>query len=575
MKYLMHYMMIFALGAILFVPLLGQVHLIDPNEVKVAESAREMLETGDYSRVTINYQPYWENPPLFVWLQALSMQVFGVNEFAARFPNAIVGIFTLLVIFSIGVRFFDTRFGWLWVLAYIGTLLPHFYLKSGIPDPLFNLFIFLGIYYFMLLTRAGNYRRGSKSHSSILAGIFIGLAILTKGPLALLLALLCLAVYWLVERFYPIMKFKHLFIFLVFACLIAFSWFGYETIQQGPLFLQEFFSYHIQHLKTSGAGKEGPVFYHLMVLLIGCFPASILILSTFRTQIADAFEQRHLKQWMIILLIVVLVVFSIMRTKMVHYSSLAYFPLTFLAAYYMYEMLFRNRLKWRKYHNFLLLFIGSLVAASLIAVPLLGNNTHFLLQYTSDPNLRAALRANINWAGWESIAGIFFAIIIFLSVYRLNNERTTTNGFAILFAGTAITIQVIIYFYVPKIEGYRQGGLTRFYKTLQDKNVYVETLGYESYGHLFYTDLGPEINENRLLLNYIDEKREQEKHGQRWPVSKEFNELKREWLLSGNIDKPVIFVSELSRAQEYQEAYNLRNHGTIDRFVVFSRIPGK
>ena len=75
------------------------------------------------------------------------MSLFGVNEFAARFPNAIVGIVTLLVLFTIGSKERDTRFGWMWVFMYVGSLLPHFYFKSGIIDPVFNLFIFLGVYY--------------------------------------------------------------------------------------------------------------------------------------------------------------------------------------------------------------------------------------------------------------------------------------------------------------------------------------------------------------------------------------------------------------------------------------------
>jgi len=82
-----------------FVPFLGTVHLFDWDEINFAESAREMLVTGNYTRVQINFEPFWEKPPLFIWLQALSMHLFGVNEFAARLPNALCGTITLLVLF--------------------------------------------------------------------------------------------------------------------------------------------------------------------------------------------------------------------------------------------------------------------------------------------------------------------------------------------------------------------------------------------------------------------------------------------------------------------------------------------
>jgi len=61
-----------------------------------AEAAREMLVTGDYRRVQIGFQPFAEKPPLFMWIQALSMRIFGVGEFAARLPNALVGIIALV-----------------------------------------------------------------------------------------------------------------------------------------------------------------------------------------------------------------------------------------------------------------------------------------------------------------------------------------------------------------------------------------------------------------------------------------------------------------------------------------------
>ena len=125
-------------AALLFIPFLGGVHLFDWDEINFAESAREMLVTGDYLTVQINFQPFWEKPPLFIWMQVISMKIFGINEFAARFPNAICGIVTLLIIFNIGRKIRNNLFGLLWVMAYAGSVLPFFYFKSGIIDPWFN-----------------------------------------------------------------------------------------------------------------------------------------------------------------------------------------------------------------------------------------------------------------------------------------------------------------------------------------------------------------------------------------------------------------------------------------------------
>ena len=73
----------------LFVPFIGNCNLFDWDEVNFAECAREMLVTGNYAQVQIAFKPFWEKPPLFIWMQAGRMNLFGINEFSARFPNAI------------------------------------------------------------------------------------------------------------------------------------------------------------------------------------------------------------------------------------------------------------------------------------------------------------------------------------------------------------------------------------------------------------------------------------------------------------------------------------------------------
>ena len=131
-------LLLFGLGCFFFFPFLGRVHLFDWDEINFAESAREMLVTGNYTRVQINFKPFWEKPPLFFWLQATAMQVFGVGEYAARFPNAVMGVVTLLTLFFIGRKLYDAQFGLLWALGYLGSITPHFYFKTAIIDPTFN-----------------------------------------------------------------------------------------------------------------------------------------------------------------------------------------------------------------------------------------------------------------------------------------------------------------------------------------------------------------------------------------------------------------------------------------------------
>jgi 4-amino-4-deoxy-L-arabinose transferase-like glycosyltransferase len=195
-----------ALGALFFIPFLGGVHLFDWDEINFAEISREMMLMEEYTRIYINFQPFWEKPPLFFWNQAAAMYFFGVNEFSARLPNALIGIATLVLLFNIGKQLYSTRFGIIWAGVYFGSILPFLYFKSGIIDPYFNFFIFLGIYLFILFYwKKDKFEHIQLKRSSLTylfaAGFFIGVGILTKGQVAYLIACLTFFVYWVYQRF--------------------------------------------------------------------------------------------------------------------------------------------------------------------------------------------------------------------------------------------------------------------------------------------------------------------------------------------------------------------------------------
>ena len=182
------------ISALLFIPFIGNMPLFDWDEINFAECAREMLVTNNYSNVQLYYQPFWEKPPLFIWFQAISMNVFGINEFAARFPNAVCGIVTLLVLYFTGKKLNDNKFGLVWAFVYAATLLPQVFFKSGIIDPWFNLFIYIAVYYLILHTNNPVGKFAYKT--AILSGVFLGFALLTKGPAALIIVGLTLVLFF-------------------------------------------------------------------------------------------------------------------------------------------------------------------------------------------------------------------------------------------------------------------------------------------------------------------------------------------------------------------------------------------
>lgn len=255
------------IGALVYIPFLGASHLFDWDEINFAESAREMLVSGDYLSVQINFQPFWEKPPLFMWLQVISFQIFGTftdsawtsMEFAARFPNAMIGIITLLVVYRLGTKHVSERMGHLWAFSYLAAITPHVYASSGIIDPLFNLFIFLGIYQISQF-----FAESSSLKSAMWAGIYIGLGMLTKGPVALLLWGLTIFVFGLMHRIEVVANFKRLFTGVLLAAILAtslfVSWYALIVWHFGWGILVDFFAYQIRLLTTGDAGHGQPFY---------------------------------------------------------------------------------------------------------------------------------------------------------------------------------------------------------------------------------------------------------------------------------------------------------------------------
>ena len=78
---------------------LGVPGLMDPDEGRYAEIAREMLATGDFITPNLNFLPYLEKPPLVYWLTAFSLSVGGLNEWAARFIPAVSALGGVMAVY--------------------------------------------------------------------------------------------------------------------------------------------------------------------------------------------------------------------------------------------------------------------------------------------------------------------------------------------------------------------------------------------------------------------------------------------------------------------------------------------
>jgi len=527
-------------GVLLFLPFLGAVHLFDWDEINFAESAREMLVTGNFAQVQINYKPFIEKPPLFFWLQALSMKAFGINEFASRLPNALIGIITLLIVFNFAKTHFGKKTAYLWVLFITGSFTPHLYYKSGIIDPLYNLFIFLSTVQLFLYIIHNN-----KIKHALLTGLFLGLAIITKGPVAIIILLLVFIVFWVQQKFKPFFKWPHLFMCMAITILTSATWFGLETVKNGPLFIIEFINYQIDLFINPVAGHGQPFWYHPLVLLFGAFPASVLAIPMLvkRPLLLSENRQKFIL-FNQILFWVTLVLFSLVKTKIVHYSSLCYLPITFLAAYNI-NYLFSNNKNIKTWQILLLMFIGLLVGVLFCAITLVDVFKENFIYLIDDEFAKGNLTINGNWSNFEIFIGMFFIAVVLVTIVKLFRQKMI-NAVILLLLHISIIIPVFLRIIVPHIEAYSQRSAIDFYRSLELKDCYVESIGFKSYAQYFYKKVLPQTNP--MYAN-------------------------TEWLLTGSLDKPAYFVLKEG---------NLNNHLNPTMielyrkggFVFYKREPG-
>lgn len=556
------------IAALIFIPFIGNCPLFDWDEVNFAECAREMVISKNYAEVQLNYRPFWEKPPLFIWMQAASMNIFGINEFAARLPNALCSIFTLIALFVIGKKFHSQKFGIVWCVIYTATLLPHLYFKSGLIDPWFNLFIFISVY--NCIQFINNPNGNPQLVNALFAGVCLGLAVLTKGPAALVIVALVFLVYFILTKSLALFKTKVLWLFIITTLFVSGSWFLVEFLNGNQNVIKEFITYQIRLLKTEDAGHGGPFIYHFVVLLIGCFPASLIFIASYSNKANLTPYQLLVKKIILILFWVVIILFSIAKTKIVHYSSLCYFPITFISA--MGLTLFFKELKFNTSLKIIYWIVTSLITILFLAIGFINTFKDKLINSNliDDVFAKENLKADVNWLGVEWVVGVIFLTGCVLLYVAIQKQKIKFAYFSL------VSFVLFIYFamilIIPKVEQYTQHAAIEFYKTCASKKCYVETHSFKSYAYLFYSNRLPSDYQNPNQLKDIEVFLENhEKLGHSRYTS--FPTANADWMKNGSIDRPVYIVAKIQDEKQMFTNLEFKKLYSKNGFSFFERLP--
>jgi 4-amino-4-deoxy-L-arabinose transferase-like glycosyltransferase len=187
---------ILALAALLVVYLAtcGVPRLFDQIDGQYAGAAQEMIVRGDWLTPTQDGVPRLQKPPLVYWCEIVSLRLFGVNEFGARFPVVVATIGWFLATALLAQRVIGTRsaaFAAALTLAmFIGTFL---FTHLVMPEPFLACFVALSFWSLLGATNIGNERAANVDHWLMAAWLFIALGTLTKGVHALLIPIAAMA----------------------------------------------------------------------------------------------------------------------------------------------------------------------------------------------------------------------------------------------------------------------------------------------------------------------------------------------------------------------------------------------
>ncbi len=186
-----------ALTVFTFFFLLGSRALNEPDEGRYSEVAREMIETGNWLVPHFWYLPHLDKPPMTYWLVAVSMKLFGQNEWAVRLPLALAGISGVWAVWLLGCSIGGHRAG-LWSALILQSSLLYFVMARMLtPDIFLTQFIAWAMYFFWRSWRALNCELRIANCEFYLchfaAWLAIALGFLTKGPVAVAVPLIALA----------------------------------------------------------------------------------------------------------------------------------------------------------------------------------------------------------------------------------------------------------------------------------------------------------------------------------------------------------------------------------------------
>jgi 4-amino-4-deoxy-L-arabinose transferase-like glycosyltransferase len=262
---------------------LGAIGFVGPDEPRYAWIARDMAESGDWVTPRLYGKPWFEKPPLFYWGAALSFKLFGVSEAAARLPSALSALLATLALAWLALRLYGPETA-RWLLLLLPTTVGMIgFSHAAATDMPFSAMLTIGMVCAAVVLGLARTENSPVIPQTpwlalLFFGFFLGLAVLAKGPAAIILsggAIFFWALF--TKRWRDAFRLFHPAALASFG-LTALPWY-FLCARRNPDFFRIFIIEHnFKRYLTPEFQHIRPFWYYIPVLLIAFLPWTALLL---------------------------------------------------------------------------------------------------------------------------------------------------------------------------------------------------------------------------------------------------------------------------------------------------------
>lgn len=323
--------------SLFYLAYLGSYALFIPDEGRYTEAAREMVATRDYITPHVNGVIFLDKPILYYWLQAISLQLFGLSEWAIRFFPALFGLLGILLTYLLGRQLFNRETGLIAAII-LGTT-PLYFGGAHYANLDLEVAVLISAALLSFITAMNSQGRFISLALIYFAYCFAALAFLTKGLIGIAFPIMIISTWIILSGRWDCLKKMRLVSGLSLFMLIVLPW--YILVERAnPTFLHYFFinQQAMRFLSAGDFNNKTPFWFYIPVLLAGFLPWTIFLLQTIYStliQILHAKKQDEIKLFLLIWFVIIFCFFSVPQSKTIGYIFPLFMPLALLTGDYL------------------------------------------------------------------------------------------------------------------------------------------------------------------------------------------------------------------------------------------------